>query len=103
MKKRYKFKLTILNYSMFLENNYIIFNNKLNINFILAYRILMTKFINKYIQIYKIINNKENINNNLIKDSLIFSKYYVYYKTLNCVYSNDIMEILINVDHNKNF
>jgi hypothetical protein len=82
---------------MFLENNYIIFNNTLNINSISLYKVLMTKFINKYINIYKNNYDKKNINK-LINDSLIYSKYYVYYKSLNCIYSNDIMEILYNVD-----
>ena len=83
MKKRYKFKPTILNYSMFLENNYIIFNNKLNINSISSYNVLMTKFINKYLDVYK---NNYNDNNQLINDSLIYSRYYVYVHILDGYY-----------------
>jgi hypothetical protein len=81
---------------MFFENNYIIFNNNLNINSISSYKIIMIKFINKYIYLYKDNYNK-NINI-LFNDSVIYSKYYLYYKTLNCIYSNDIMEILYNID-----
>jgi len=67
---------------MFFENNYIIFNNNLNINSISSYKIIMIKFINKYIYLYKD-NYNENINL-LFNDSVI--------------YSNDIMEILYNID-----
>jgi hypothetical protein len=81
---------------MFFENNYIIFNKNLNINSISSYKIIMIKFINKYIYLHKDIYNK-NINQ-LFNDSVIYSKYYLYYKTLNCIYSNDIMEILYNID-----
>jgi hypothetical protein len=82
---------------MFFENNYIIFNNKLNINSISSYKVIMTKFINKYINIYK--DNYPENSNQLLNDSLIYSKYYLYYKSINCTYSNEIMEILYNIDH----
>jgi hypothetical protein len=83
---------------MFLENNYIVFDDNLNINSISSYRVLMIKFINKFIDIYKSNYHKNEINK-LFIESLIYSKYYVYYKSLNCIYSNDIMEILLNIDH----
>jgi len=80
---------------MFLENNYIEYNINLNINSISSYKILMTKFINKYIQLY---NHNYKNKNELYSDALSYSKYYVYYKSINCIYSSDIMEILHNID-----
>ncbi len=81
---------------MFLEKNYIIFSDDLNINSISSYRVLMTKFINKYLDVYK--ENYISKYDKLLNDSLIYSKYYVYYKSLNCIYSDNIMEILYNID-----
>ncbi len=81
---------------MFLEKNYIIFSDNLNINSISSYRVLMTKFINKYLEVYK--ENYISKYDKLLNDSLIYSKYYVYYKSLNCIYSDNIMEILYNID-----
>ena len=80
---------------MFLEKNYIIFSDDLNINSISSYRVLITKFINKYLEVYK--ENYKDYDK-LLNDSLIYSKYYVYYKSLNCIYSDNIMEILYNID-----
>jgi hypothetical protein len=81
---------------MFFENNYISFSDKLNITTIIPYRNIMIKFINKYI-ILNFINYK-NINE-LFLDAIIYSKYYVNYKLLNCKYSNEIMEIIYNNDY----
>ena len=81
---------------MFFQNNYIEFSPKLIINSISNYRNIMTKFINKYIELY---SNKD-MSKQIITDAIIYSKYYLYYKTKNCVYSEDIMEILFNVEYN---
>ena len=82
---------------MYFENNYIIFNNNSIINSISSYKILMTKFINKFIQIHR--NDYNGNINTLYNDAIIYSKYYVYYKTLNCVYDEQIMNLLYNVDY----
>lgn len=80
---------------MFLENVYINFNKKLEINTIYSYRIIMNKFINKYIE-----QNDNNYLNKqlLINDAILYSKYYLYYKIFNCVYDETIMNILYDIE-----
>jgi hypothetical protein len=56
----------------------------------------MNKFINKYIRLY--IDNYDN-KKTLFEDALSYSKYYLYYKTQNCIYDNEIMDIIQNVDY----
>ena len=81
---------------MFFQNNYIEFSPKLIINSISNYRNIMTKFANKYIELY----GEKSVSKQIISDAIIYSKYYLYYKTKNCVYSEEIMEILLNVEFN---
>lgn len=81
---------------MYLENNYIHFSSKLIINSISNYKNIMTKFINIFIKLYK---SKYTNNQTLIVDSIIYSKYYLYYKTKNCIYMDEIMNIINDVDH----
>ena len=81
---------------MFLENNYIYYSNNLNINSISSYKFLMTKFINKFILHYK---NTYNNKIELYNDAIIYSKYYLYYKSFNCIYDNNIMEIIYNIEY----
>jgi hypothetical protein len=84
---------------MIFENFYTDLDNKININSISSYKIIMKKFINKYINLYSF----EYINENeLYNDAIIYSKYYVYYKINNCIYSNKIMEIIYNIEFNFN-
>ena len=80
---------------MFLENVYINFNKKLEINTIYSYKIIMNKFINKYIE-----KNDINYLNKqlLINDAILYSKYYLYYKIFNCVYDETIMNILYDIE-----
>jgi hypothetical protein len=80
---------------MFLENNYICFSSKLLINSISKYKTIMTKFINAFITLNKTNYKDYNL---LISDSIIYSKYYLYYKTKNCIYSEEIMNIINDVD-----
>ena len=81
---------------MYLENNYIHFSSKLIINSISNYKNIMTKFINIFIKLYK---SKYTNNQTLIVDSIIYSKYYLYYKTKNCIYMDEIMNIINDVDY----
>jgi len=80
---------------MFLESVYINFNKKLEINTIYSYKIIMKKFINKYIE-----KNENNYLNKqlLINDAILYSKYYLYYKIFNCVYDDKIMNIIYDVE-----
>ncbi len=81
---------------MFLENNYIHFSSKLIINSIPNYKNIMIKFINTFINLKK---SYYADNNKLIIDSIIYSKYYLYYKTKNCIYDEEIMNIINDVDY----
>lgn len=87
---------------MFLENNYIHFSSKLIINSIPNYKNIMVKFINEFIKLNKF--NYLDVNK-LMTDSIIYSKYYLYYKTKNCIYDEYIMNIINDVDYHlsKNY
>ena len=84
---------------MYFENYYINFSSNSIISSISTYRNIMIKFINKFIRIkfteYLVLNE-------LYLDALIYSKYYVYYKTMNCVYSENIMNIIMDIDFEQN-
>lgn len=80
---------------MFFENNYINFSSKLIINSISNYKNIMTQFINYYEKIY---SPNYSDKKKLYSDAIIYAKYYLYYKTKNCIYEENIMEILSNVD-----
>ncbi len=86
---------------MIFEKFYTDLDNKFNINSISSYKIIMKKFINNYINLYC----SEYINESaLFEDAIIYSKYYLYYKINNCIYSTKIMEIMYNIEFifNKN-
>jgi hypothetical protein len=84
---------------MYFENNYIHYSSKLIINSISNYKNIMTKFINMFMRVYK---KKYDNKNKLIMDSITYSKYYLYYKTKNCIYCDDVMEIINEIDYNYN-
>jgi hypothetical protein len=81
---------------MFLENNYIHFSSKLIINSIPNYKNIMTKFINVFLKLNESRYSDKKI---LIADSIIYSKYYLYYKTKNCIYGEEIMNIINDADY----
>ena len=81
---------------MIFENYFINYNNELNINSISSYKTIRTKFIGKFINMY---SYKYSDISKLYSDALDYSKYYLYYKTQNCIYSNDIMEIIYNIEY----
>jgi hypothetical protein len=54
--------------------------------FIITNNITQNIFINKCI--------KKNIS---IEKAIIYSKYYINYKTYNCSYSDEIMKIILNI------
>ena len=60
-----------------------------------AHRHMLNKFIDKYIKYYH--SEISNIAN--IEKAIIYSKYYFYYKNLNCSYDESIMKILITIDN----
>lgn len=80
---------------MFFQNYYITYSNDLTINSISSYKNIMDKFIIKFISIKK----NDYINkNDLYSDALIYSKYYLYWKTVSCVYQENIMNILYDIE-----
>jgi len=82
---------------MFFLNHYIDLSPNSNINLISSYKNIRQKFILMYI---KKKNNLYSTNNQqlLYSDALVYSKYYLYWKIYNCVYSDEIMNLLYDVE-----
>lgn len=80
---------------MLFENYYINFNSDLNINSIYSYRIIQSNFINKYIKHFSHLNKDIN---DIYLDALTYSKYYIYNKIYNCIYSDEIMQIIYDIE-----
>ena len=80
---------------MILDKFFIEYDQNLNITSIPSYKVIINKFINKFIKIY---SHKYEKKQELYSDAIIYSKYYLYYKTQNCVYTEDIMNIIYDVD-----
>jgi len=76
---------------MWFEDIYIKFNNRLEINTIYSYKIIMKIFINKYV-----LKNNNNYSDKklLLNDAILYSKYYLYYKIFNCIYDDIIMNVI---------
>lgn len=79
---------------MFLNNYVVEFKNNFEVYSIPAYNRIINKFINRYIK--KMCENGYNEQN--VKDAIIYSKYYLYYKTVNCIYDKEIMDIMYFCD-----
>ncbi len=82
---------------MIFDNYFIDYSPNLTINSISSYKNIMNKFIIKFIEKNKNNCNYKN-NDNLYSDALIYSKYYLYWKTINCIYSDNIMDILYDIE-----
>jgi len=82
---------------MFFENFYIGYSRDITINLISSYRNIMNKFILKFISDKKsdYIGNKSD----LYLDALIYSKYYLYWKIFGCVYQENIMNLLYDIEY----
>ncbi len=81
---------------MYYDNIYINFDQKLNISSISSYKTIMNKFINDYTRIY---SHKYKTRTEIYSDAIVFSKYYLYYKTQNCVYSDEVMQIIYDIEY----
>ena len=81
---------------MFLENYYITYSNDFIIHSISSYRNIMNKFILKFISDKKI-NYMDK--NELFSDAILYSKYYLYWKTYSCVYQEHIMNVLYDIEY----
>lgn len=82
---------------MFFSNYYVDLNKKLNINTILPYKNIKNKFILLYINKKNHLYDKNNFKQ-IYSDALIYSNYYLYWKTHGCIYSDDIMNILYDIE-----
>ena len=60
---------------MILDNYYIKYSNNIESYSILSYRNILTKFTNAFINIYK-----NTFKNDVYEKSIIYSKYYLFYK-----------------------
>ena len=81
---------------MFFSNNYIQFSKNLDIHKSQYNVNIMLCFIKKYI--LKMQDNKIE-NKKLFENAIIYSKYYLNYKTINCIYEKDIMDILLYIEN----
>lgn len=81
---------------MFFSSHYVNFSQNLTINQISSYSNIRNKFILKYIEKKKF--NYVNNQKELYADAIIYSKYYLYWKSFNCVYLDEVMEILYDIE-----
>ena len=81
---------------MFFSTHYIQLSQDTTINLISSYKNIRKKFILMYIQKKKL--NYIKNESTLYSDALIYSKYYLYWKIYGCVYSDEIMGILYDVE-----
>ena len=82
---------------MILDNYYIEYSENIESYSISSYRKILTKFINVFINTYK-----DKYKNDVYEKSIIYSKYYLFYKTIKCEYNEDIMNIIYNVEYITN-
>lgn len=80
---------------MWFEDIYIKFNKRLIINNIFSYKIIMKIFINRYVKKYFYSYSEKKI---LLNDAILYSKYYLYYKIFNCIYNEEIMNIIYDIE-----
>jgi hypothetical protein len=82
---------------MYLNNYYVVYSGTSTICSISSYKNIMNKFIFKFILKKKdsYIKNKKK----LYQDSIIYSKYYLYWKINGCVYNDDIMNLLYDIEY----
>lgn len=80
---------------MFFQNYYIKYSDNLLISSISSYKNIMDKFILKYIEKKK---SDYSNNNDLFSDAIIYSKYYLYWKIFSCVYQENIMNVLYDIE-----
>jgi hypothetical protein len=81
---------------MFFSTHYIGLSPDTTINLISSYKNIRNKFILMYIQKKK--SNYTLGNKTLYSDALIYSKYYLYWKIYGCVYNDEIMNILYDIE-----
>ncbi len=83
---------------MFFYSHYIDLSPNSNINLISSYKNIRNKFIMLYIKKNNNLYDKKNNASQLYSDALTYSKYYLYWKIYGCVYSEEIMNILYDIE-----
>lgn len=84
---------------MFFSMYYVELASNSDIDLISSYKNIRNKFILMYIEKKK----SDYIDSDkLYFDSIIYSKYYLYWKIFNCVYSDEVMELLYDVEFINN-
>lgn len=78
---------------MIFQSHYLTYSNNSTINTVCIYKNIMNNFVIKFIKKNKFLNKNE-----IYADALIYSKYYLYWKIYDCVYSDDIMNILFDIE-----
>jgi hypothetical protein len=76
---------------MILNNNYVEYSENIESYSICSYRNILTKFVNVFIHVFK---NTKDVHNK----SIIYGKYYLFYKTLGCEYNKEIMNVINDVE-----
>ena len=81
---------------MFFSTHHIELTSNSTINLISSYKNIRNKFILLYIEKKKsnYIGNKKE----LYSDAIIYSKYYLYWKIYGCIYTNEVMEVLYDIE-----
>ena len=85
---------------MFFSTHYIELAHNSTINLISSYKNIRNKFILLYME--KKNSNYTNNNIELYSDAIIYSKYYLYWKIYGCVYTDEVMEILYDIEFVNN-
>lgn len=78
---------------MILNNNFIKYSENINSYSLNSYKNIITHFVNIFISIYE-----KEYGNEVYNKSIIFGKYYLFYKTQGCTYNKKIMEIINQVE-----
>ncbi len=78
---------------MFFSKYYVELSSNETINLISYYKNIRNKFVSKYIEKKNVIKEKE-----LYSNALTYSKYYLYWKIYGCVYSDEIMNVLYDIE-----
>ena len=86
---------------MFFSTYHIVLTSNSNINLISMYKNIRKKFILLYIK-----NKNKNFNytinkKELYSNAIIYSKYYLYWKIYGCIYSDEIMNLLYDIEFIK--
>lgn len=78
---------------MILNNNFIKYSENISSYSLCSYRNIVTKFVNIFISIYE-----KEFGEEVYNKSIIYGKYYLFYKTQGCIYNEKVMKIINQVE-----